>query len=190
MHPMIGSRPLAPTIRPGHTLALGLVVLLALAAGLAVVRGDLRLAVPTLQAGAAPDRVAAGPASAAAASTGTPERIDLVTPTGNDVAIVLDDATGDVVAANVAATMDGVSVGWDEVRVENVDASTLRLTWAGAPLDGDDRLGVRSSEGQYRLDVARAAAPSIAGAIGFDRVLLLRFGAPLRAADVAVSITD
>ena len=53
----------------------------------------------------------------------------------HDVSGVIDDDTGSVIEASSGRAGDGMSVRCNEVAVENVDASTLRVTWVGLPMD-------------------------------------------------------
>lgn len=116
--------------------------------------------------------------------------LDLDTVDDHDVTIVVDDRTGTVVDATSGNARDGMSVRWFDMKVENVDAQTLRLTWVGLPRDETVRLFVIEEQGKVKLAFVQAAPPINSDAMGYDRVLVLKFDAPVRAADVTWSMQE
>lgn len=116
--------------------------------------------------------------------------VDLNTVDDHDVQIVVDDRTGTVVDVSSGNAGDGMSVRWFDMKVENLDAETLRLTWVGLPVDEAVRLFVTDNDGKLRLTFVQAAPPINSDAIGFDRIVVLKFDAPVRAEDVLWSMQE
>lgn len=115
---------------------------------------------------------------------------DLDTVDDHDVTIVVDDRTGTVVEVSSGNPRDGMSVRWFDMIVENVDANTLRLTWVGLPVDETVRLFVFEVDAKLKLVFAQAAPPVNSDAMGFDRIVVLKFDAPVRAEDVTWSMQE
>ena len=108
--------------------------------------------------------------------------------TGHDVSVVIEDKTGSLVKAESGNPGDGMSVRWFDVRVENIDAETLRVVWVGLGRDEVVRLGVSHVDGKIRLRFVQAAPPAYSDATGYDRVLNLKFDVPVRSEDVLATI--
>jgi hypothetical protein len=117
-------------------------------------------------------------------------KVDLENLTGNAVSVVIADETGTVVDASSGKPGDGMSVRWFDVKVENVDATTLSLTWVGLPVDDEVALSISKNDGQYRFRMVQAAPPAQSDAVGFDRVLIVEFDAPVSADDVEATIQE
>jgi hypothetical protein len=83
-----------------------------------------------------------------------------------------------------------MSVRWFDVKVENIDETTLRVVWVGLPRDEVVRLGVSHVDDKVRLRFVQAAPPAQSDAMGSDRVLRLTFAVPVRAEDVLVSMQE
>ena len=66
--------------------------------------------------------------------------------------------------------------------------ATLVVVWVGLPRDEELTLAITAVDGRYRLILVQAAPPADSDAIGFDRVLDLRFESPVSASDVDVTI--
>jgi hypothetical protein len=114
--------------------------------------------------------------------------VDLESVTGDDVSLTVDDETGAVVSAESGTPGDGMSVRWFDVKVENIDAETLRIVWVGFPGDEQVHLGVSRVDGKIRLRFLQDGPPPNSDALGQDRVLELTFAVPVRAEDVLPSI--
>jgi hypothetical protein len=110
--------------------------------------------------------------------------------TGHDVSIVIGDKTGSLVKAESGNPGDGMSVRWFDVKVENIDAETLRIVWVGLGRDEVVRLGVSRVEDKVRLRFVQAAPPAYSDATGYDRVLNLKFDVPVRSEDVLATIQE
>lgn len=118
-----------------------------------------------------------------------PGVIDLEDPLGNDVTVVLDDASGRVVRARSGHPGDGMSVRWYAVKVSRVDDDTVRLTWVGLP--GDVEIGVAVSEdgdGRLRIAITQPIPPQYSDALGVDRILELDLDGPVATEDIVAKI--
>lgn len=102
----------------------------------------------------------------------------------HDVSVLVSDPGKVLAGAGSGRAGDGMSVRWGDVEVVNVDEDTLRVTWVGLPVDAAIRLAVEAKGDGYRLAFTQPAPPANSDAIGFDRVLVLDFASPVRAADV------
>ncbi len=113
-------------------------------------------------------------------------RVVLESATDNVVTLDVSDASATVVEARSGVPGDGASVEPYTVRVTNDDPTTLRLTWVGGPCDASDSLAIDATAGRFLL-----VQPECSGdAVAFDRILILRFSAPIDAGDVDAVIQD
>ena len=119
-----------------------------------------------------------------------PFAVDLDIATDHDVSVVIDDETGTLAGAASGRASDGMSVRWLDVKVENLDAETVRVVWVGLPRDEEIGLTIAEDSGTYQLRLVQAAPPANSDAVGFDRVLDLRFDRPVSAADVEVTVQE
>jgi hypothetical protein len=122
--------------------------------------------------------------------TGGPTKVDLDIATDHDVAVVITDQSGTLAKAATGRAGDGMSVRWGDSKVENVDASTVRLTWVGLPRDEELTLSIKATGGTYELVLVQAAPPTDSDAIGFDRVLVLTFDSDVSVDDIRVSLQE
>ena len=83
-----------------------------------------------------------------------------------------------------------MSVRWFDVKVENVDAETLRVVWVGLARDEVVHLGISRVDGKIRLRFVKDGPPANSDAVGFDRVLDLKFVVPVRSEDVLTSVQE
>lgn len=180
---------------PAASLLLALVAVVAIVASGCTPRGG------DSGSGSPPSSPPSNTPGPTAEPTATPEpteepsdgifEVDLNTPDNHDVTVTVDDATGslsDVVSGNPG---DGMSVRWFDMKVENVDPNTLRLTWVGLPLDQDVKLFVETSgDGKLRLRMVQPGPPLNSDAIGFDRIISLTFDRPVSADDVLPTIQE
>lgn len=116
--------------------------------------------------------------------------LDIRNLTDHDVKLHVTDATGKVVSLRSGTPGDGMSVRWFDVKVENVDATTVRVIWVGLPRDEVVQLGISAADGGYRLRFVQAAPPANSDAVGFDRIVEIAFDEPVRAADVRATIQE
>ena len=123
-------------------------------------------------------------------STGGDIAVPLKNLTGDDVSVAIDDTTGMLDVASSGDPGDGMSVRWFHVKVENIDADTLRVVWVGLPRDEVIGLTITEEAGAIHLAFRQDAPPANSDALGFDRVLELSFDAPVRADDVTTTVTE
>ena len=76
------------------------------------------------------------------------------------------------------------------LQVENLDATTLELTWVDFPIDNALALYIDESEGGLRLVLVQPEPTGTTDAMGFDRVLILSFSEPISADDVDPFLQD
>ena len=119
-----------------------------------------------------------------------PISVDLDNLTDHDVSVVIDDETGILDGAVSGKPGDGMSVRWFDVKVENLDSTTLRVVWVGLPRDEQVQLSISEDDGTYRLGFVQAAPPANSDALGYDRILILRFGTDVNADDVKVTFEE
>jgi hypothetical protein len=119
-----------------------------------------------------------------------PFKVDLENLPGDDVSVVIDDETGTLSGAASGIPGGGMSVRWFDMKLENLDAETVRVVWVGLPRDEELTLAISAEDGRYQLLLVQAAPPANSDALGFDRILDLRFESPVSAADVDVTIEE
>ena len=190
-------QPSSPLSRAALAVAalLAVVALLAVIVGGALGRG--------VDPSPAPSQTPSGPPSAAPSIPASPQpsgeptadpsdglHVDLANLTRHDVSVVIDDKTSAVVDVRSGQPGDGMSVRWFDVKVENLDDSTLRITWVGLPRDEEIRLAIVEDDGTYVLDLFQAAPPANSDAVGYDRILIIRFDTPVSAGDVKVTLHE
>jgi hypothetical protein len=175
------------------------VVTLALVAVLAVASGVLGRGTPVAAPSEPAPTVAPSPtakpspAEPTEVPTATPDGIfdvDLKNLTDHNVKVRITDATGSVVGASSGTPGDGMSVRWGDSIVENVDADTIRIVFVGLPRDELVRVAISEQGGSVHFDFAQAAPPPYSDAVGFDRILVIDFDAPVSADDVTVTFVD
>jgi hypothetical protein len=119
-----------------------------------------------------------------------PITVDLDNLTDHDVSVVIDDETGALDGAVSGEPGDGMSVRWFDVKVENLDSKTLRVVWVGLPRDEQVQLSISEADGRYRLGFVQAAPPANSDAVGYDRILVLRFETDVNTEDVEVTLEE
>jgi hypothetical protein len=124
-------------------------------------------------------------------SDAMPIKVDLDNATGADVYVDIADRTGLLVHAESGTPGDGMSVEPYTLKVENLDATTLQLTWIDFPVDNALALYIDESErGGIRLLLVQPEPTGPADSIGFDRVLILSFSEPVSADQVEAFLQD
>ena len=116
------------------------------------------------------------------------DEIDLDTAGGHDVRVIVTDDSGDVVGGRSGRAGDGMSIRWGDVDIVNVDADTIRLTWAGFPRDEVVQLAVSSDGDQVSVLIVQDAPYPNTDAMGADRVLILDFDREVDADDVVAEV--
>ncbi len=137
---------------------------------------------------AAPDETPAPTADPDEGSDAIPIKVDLRNATGADVYVDIVDNTGLVAEARSGTPGDGMSV--EGLVAENLDATTLKLTWTDFPIDNALALYVDEHEGGIRLLLVQPGPTGTTDAIGFDRELILTFSEPISADQVETVLVD
>ncbi len=115
-----------------------------------------------------------------------PVKVDLDNATGHDVYVDIVDRSDRIIGASSGNPGDGATVAPYEVRVENVDDRTIRLTWSDIP--GDNALALFVDEAGTGLVLVQ---PEHDGdSMPFDRILVLEYDGPISAGDLRVTIQD
>jgi hypothetical protein len=115
-------------------------------------------------------------------------KLDVADP--NDVFVGVRDHTGRVVDATTGRAGDGMSVRWYDLKVENVDDDTLRLTWVGYPNTDPIKVAVFNDRGTPTIVLMSLLPPPNSDALGIDRVLDLHFASPVSPDDFAILVQD
>ena len=121
-------------------------------------------------------------------SDAMPIKVDLRNATDADVYVDIVDTTGLLVEARSGTPGEGISV--DTLVAENIDATTLKLTWSDFPIDNALALYVDEHEGGIRLLLVQPAPTGTTDAMGFDRELILSFSEPISAEGVETIIVE
>src|SRR5688572_27957029 len=121
-------------------------------------------------------------------SDAMPIKVDLRNATGADVYVDIVDTTGLLVGARSGTPGDGASV--EALVAENLDATTLKLTWVDFPIDNALALYVDRHEGRLRLLLVQPEPSGPTDSIGFDRELILSFLEPISADEVETMLQD
>ena len=117
-----------------------------------------------------------------------PVRLDIATP--HEVVLEVWDYAAAITSVRSGRAGDGMSVRWNEMQIENLGPSTLRLTWIGFPVDDDLILATNEHDGVLWLTLAQPVPPPNSDGLGFDRVVILQFASPIDAADVQYVIQE
>jgi hypothetical protein len=148
------------------------------------------ISTPTTAPSAAPT-YAITPIPATPAPTPKPDPVPsvVVLDTIDDVdpRVLVDDPMRALVAIRTGKAGDGMSVRWNTAAVEQVDPETIRVTWVGFPGEEQIVLSIDASGGTPVLVFDQMAPYANTDALGADRVLILTFDGPVKAADVEVA---
>jgi hypothetical protein len=123
-------------------------------------------------------------------SDAMPLKVDLANATGADVYVDIADRTGLLESAESGTPGDGQSVEAYTLVAENVDATTLRLTWVDFPIDNALALYIDETADGLRLVMVQPAPTGAADAMGFDRELILSFSQPISADSVETFLQE
>jgi len=140
---------------------------------------------PSIQP-AATATLAPAPTVAVPPGDGSAFHVKLVHAMQNEVTVDVVDESGTLVEASSGTPGDGASVEPYTVAVSNDDASTVRLTWVGGPCDSANTLMIDATARQFLLVQSECSGDAIAS----DRILVLRFSAPVDAGAVQASLQD
>jgi hypothetical protein len=115
---------------------------------------------------------------------GVPPVVVLDTIDDQDPRVSIDDQTGRLVAARSGHAGDGMSVAWNTAKVDQVDPTTIQVTWDGFPGEELVVLTVDAYGGNPALVFDQKVPYADTDALGADRVLILTFDSPVDAANV------
>jgi hypothetical protein len=119
-----------------------------------------------------------------------PIHVELTSTSGQDVTVDILDRTGTVTGATTGRPAEGASVEAYTLRVENLDARTLRLRWTDFPIDNDLSLFIDGTGGGMRFVLVQPAPTGPADAMGEDRILDLRFDRDVSAAEIETFLQE
>jgi hypothetical protein len=117
-------------------------------------------------------------------SDAMPIRVDIETVAGGAVYVDIVDSTGYLVGAKSGTPAEGQSVGQYTLEVENLDATTLKLSWVDYPIENTLALYIDEHDGAIRLLLIQPAPTGPTDAIALDRELILSFSRPISADQV------
>lgn len=117
-------------------------------------------------------------------SDAMPIRVDLETVAGGDVYVDIVDSTSYLVGAKSGTPAEGQSVGQYTLEVENLDPTTLKLSWVDYPIENALALYIDENDGAIRLLLVQPAPTGPTDAIALDRELILSFSQPISADQV------
>jgi len=121
-------------------------------------------------------------------SDAMPIKVDLENATGADVYVDIVDTTDLLVDARSGTPGDGPSV--EGLVAENIDATTLKLTWVDFPIDNALALYVDRHEGGIRFLLVQPEPTGTTDAVGFDRELILSFSEPVSADGIETLLVE
>ncbi|HET9520614.1 MAG TPA: hypothetical protein VFO73_06200 [Candidatus Limnocylindrales bacterium] len=119
-----------------------------------------------------------------------PLTVNLENATDDDVRVDIVDGTGILAGAESGTPGDGASVESYTLKVENVDAKTLRLTWVDYPIDNALALYIDPDGDGYRFVLVQPEPTGDTDAMAFDRELVLTFAEPISASQVEALLQD
>jgi hypothetical protein len=117
-------------------------------------------------------------------SDAMPIRVDIETVAGGGVYVDIVDSTGLLVGAKSGTPAEGQSVGQYTLEVENLDATTLKLSWVDYPIENALALYIDEHDGAIRLLLIQPAPTGPTDTIALDRELILSFSQPISAGQV------
>ena len=117
-----------------------------------------------------------------------PLTVDLVNETDDAVYVDIADNSGLLVDAVSGIPRDGVSVESYTLKVENIDARTVRLTWSDYAIP--NALALYIDESARRFTLVQPEPKGDVDAMAHDRVLILTFSEPISADDIEAILQD
>jgi hypothetical protein len=104
-----------------------------------------------------------------------------------DPSVAIHDGSGSLADVRAGHAGDGMSTRWNTAIVEQVDPTSVQITWVGFPGAERAELAVTETDGSIELDFDQDAPPANSDALGADRVLILTFDRVVDADDVEVA---
>jgi hypothetical protein len=119
-----------------------------------------------------------------------PIKVRIATVNHANVTVDIVDETLRVLDARSGPPIEGASVDFDRLQVENAGPTTLRLTWSDYPMPTALTLFVSETNGRVRLVLVRPGPTGTTDAMAFDRQMLVRLASPIDAANVDPFVQD
>jgi hypothetical protein len=141
---------------------------------------------PTEQPSEAPASEAPSPAPSQGPGD---EPVVLDVPGGHVISVVVTDRGVGLAGAESGKAGDGMSVRWGDALVENLDPTTIKVTWVGFPQDETVGLTLDPKGDGMLLRFGQNAPYPNTDALGADRVMVFTFAQPISANDVDVEFT-
>jgi len=146
-------------------------------------------AVPATPVPATPTPIPPAEPTAAPSDPGTdgmPITVNLANATNHKVSVDIVDQSGTVVSGTSGHPGDGATVATGTLKVENIDARTLRLTWTDIP--GNNALGLYIDKAATHFVLVQ---PEHDGdSIPFDRILILKFSSAVSAKTIVAVLQN
>lgn len=140
---------------------------------------------------ATPGPATPGPATPKPSDPGQdamPINVVLDTADGHDVDVDIVDYPGVIEGGRSGRHADGVSIAFEDIDVQAVDARTIQLTWSDFAMDSDLTLYVHRTDAGFRLVLIRPEPTKDVDAIGADRQLLVTFEQDIALDDLVVEV--
>jgi len=128
------------------------------------------------------------PAPEDGGSDAMPIKVVLENATGADIYVDIADTTGLLVDAQSGTPGDGMSV--ETLTAENIDATTLKLTWVDFPIDNELAMYIDEHDGGIHFLLVQPEPSGPTDAMGFDRELILSFSEAISAEDVETLLVE
>lgn len=145
---------------------------------------------PTDAPSEAPSSPAPTPTPTDGGTDAMPIKVDLDNVSGADVYVDIADRTGLLVSAESGKPAEGQSVAPYALEVENLDATTLKLTWVDYPIDNALALYIDEHDRGIRLLLVQPQPTGPTDSIALDRELVLSFSKPISADTVEAFLQD
>ena len=131
----------------------------------------------------------ASPSAPGDGGDGSETYVELETRGGQTPRALVKDLTDSLAGAATGHPAEGVSVGWDEVRVESIDDDSIRLTWSDYPIANEYAVMIAIDEdGRFGIQVVRPAPTTDTDTVALDRVLVLDFHVAVPLSDIDAGV--
>jgi hypothetical protein len=117
-------------------------------------------------------------------------KITLDVPDDHEVIAAVQDPDGIVDAVRTGRAAEGMSVRWHGIKAENLDDRTIRFTWVGLPQDEQVDVAIAKNGGNVSVRIVQGGPYANTDTLGADRMLVVAFTSPVRAADIDTEVLD
>jgi hypothetical protein len=139
---------------------------------------------------ATPEPATPEPTPADPGEDAMPINVILDTADGSDVDVDIVDYPGVIDGGRSGSPAEGVSVDFDDIDVQALDARTIQLTWSDFAMDNDLTLYVYRTDAGFRLVLIRPEPTTAVDAVGADRQLLVTFEQDIDLDDLVIEIQN